>query len=61
MDPNRTYWLACYVHGAHGVGSNDIVSLKDFVERGDCIGIAPSFDDGFQLLENGTADQLIQL
>ncbi|MFZ4115668.1 MAG: hypothetical protein ACOYK6_02970 [Chthoniobacterales bacterium] len=60
-DPNRTYWLVCYAHGAHDFGHDNIVSLKYFVERGDCIGLAPSFDEGFQLLENGTDVQLTQL
>ena len=59
IDPTRTYWLICYVHGAHGFGRDDIMSLKHFVARGDCIGVAPSFTQGFQLLENKTDEQLI--
>jgi predicted esterase len=59
IDPNRTYWLVCYVHGAHGAASDTVPSLKRFVERGDCIGVAPSFAPGFPLLKNRTDQQLI--
>jgi hypothetical protein len=59
LDPNRTYWLVSYVHGAYGFGRDDIRSLKHFVELGNCIGVAPSFGSGFQLLENKTDEQLI--
>lgn len=59
IDLNRTYWLVCYIHGAHGAACDNVPSLKHFVERGDCIGIAPSFAHGFQLLKNGTDEQLI--
>ena len=59
IDPNRTYWLVCYVHGSNGHAQSDVASLQDFVARGDCIGVAPSFAKGFQLLKNGTDEQLI--
>ncbi|MBM3857433.1 MAG: hypothetical protein FJ390_05655 [Verrucomicrobia bacterium] len=59
IDPNRTYWLVCYVHGSNGAACDDVPSLQHFVEQGDCIGVAPSFAHGFQLLKNGTDAQLI--
>lgn len=59
IDPDRTYWLVCYVHGAHGTAQDDIKSLQHFVDHGDCIGVAPSFARGFQLLKNGMDQQLI--
>ncbi|MBX9577658.1 MAG: hypothetical protein K2W97_04160 [Chthoniobacterales bacterium] len=59
IDPDRTYWLVCYVHGAHGTAQDDIKSLQHFVDNIDCIGVAPSFARGFQLLENKTDEQLI--
>lgn len=59
MDPDRTYWLVCYVHGSNGSSCDHVTSLKRFIERGDCIGVAPSFARGFQLLKNETDQQLI--
>ena len=59
IDSNRTYWLVCYVHGAHGTAQDDVKSLQHFIDHGDCIGVAPSFSKGFQLLENKTDEQLI--
>ncbi|MEI6417258.1 MAG: hypothetical protein WCO92_06020, partial [Verrucomicrobiota bacterium] len=59
IDPDRTYWLVCYVHGAHGTAQDDIKSLQHFVDHSDCIAVAPSFARGFQLLKNGTDQQLI--
>ena len=61
IDPDRTYWLVCYVHGAHGTAQDDIKSLQHFVDHSDCIGVAPSFAHGFQLLKNGTDQQLIRI
>lgn len=64
IDPARTYWLVCYVHGSGGpnaYGKPNIPGLLDFVARGDCIGVAPSFAIGFQLLKNRTDEQLIAI
>ncbi len=61
LDPKRDYWLVCYIHGAHGCGRADVVSLEDFVKRGDCLGMAPSLDHGFQLLNSGTDKELLQV
>ena len=64
IDPARTYWLVCYVHGSGGpnaYGKPNIPALLDFVARGDCIGVAPSFPSGFQLLKNRTDEQLIAI
>ncbi len=60
IDPNKAYWLVVHVHGYRGSGSAK-APLKSWVDRGDCIGVAPSFPDGFQGLDLSTDKQLIDV
>lgn len=60
IDPAVTYWLVVEVHGYGGHGSEGS-GVRGWADRGDCIGIAPSFPDGYQRLELNTDQQLIQI
>ncbi len=57
-DPAKTYWLVVGVHGAGGSGK-DMSGLGSWLDRGDCIAVAPSFPSGYQLLEKETDPQLL--
>lgn len=58
VDPDKAYWLVVHAHGNNGAGSPR-APLVPWVERGDCIGIAPSFPQGFQGLAFESDQQLI--
>jgi predicted esterase len=58
VDPDKAYWLVVHAHGNNGGGSPR-APLAPWVERGDCIGIAPSFPQGFQGLAHESDQQLI--
>jgi len=60
IDPAATYWLVVEVHGYGGHGSEGS-GVRGWVDRGDCIGIAPSFPDGYQRLELNTDQQLVHI
>jgi pimeloyl-ACP methyl ester carboxylesterase len=60
IDPAVTYWLVVEVHGYGGHGSEGS-GVRGWADRGDCIGIAPSFPDGYQRLELNTDQQLVQI
>ncbi len=62
IDPARTYWLVVEVGGFQGftVGTraNEKSGVSGWVDRGDCIGISPSFPEGYQGLMEDTDKQL---
>lgn len=62
IDPARTYWLVVEVGGFQGmtVGTraNEKSGVSRWAERGDCIGISPSFPNGYQGLMEDTDEQL---
>ena len=61
LDPDMTYWLVVEVHGYGGRGSEGS-GVRRWVERGDCIGVAPSFpNDGYQMLGKDSGLQLTQI
>jgi predicted esterase len=60
MDPKKTYWLVVGVHGFQGNGK-DAAGLADWVKKGDCIVVGPSFLQGFQVLAFDTDKQLLGL
>jgi pimeloyl-ACP methyl ester carboxylesterase len=58
LDPDVTYWLVVEVHGYGGHGSENS-GARAWVDRGDCIGIAPSFpNEGYQMLGKDSDRQL---
>lgn len=65
IDPARTYWLVVEVGGFQGptVGTraNEKSGVSRWVARGDCIGISPSFPNGYQVLLENTDGQLINI
>jgi pimeloyl-ACP methyl ester carboxylesterase len=65
IDPGRTYWLVVEVGGFQGatVGTraNEKSGVSRWVSRGNCIGISPSFPNGYQVLLENTDVQLINI
>jgi len=60
IDPAATYWLVVEVHGYGGHGSEGS-GVRRWVDRGDCIGVAPSFPDSYQRLDLNTDVQLVRI
>ncbi len=60
IDLLKTYWLIVGVHGYRGNGKGGS-GVAQWVARGDCIVVAPSFPNGFQLLEEQTDTQLLEI
>ncbi len=61
VDPAVTYWLVVEGHGYGGKGSPRS-GARAWADRGDCIGVAPSFpNDGYQMLGQNADQQLIQI
>lgn len=62
IDPARTYWLVVEVGGfqgaAVGTKANEKSGVSRWANRGDCIGISPSFPNGYQALFENTDEQL---
>jgi poly(3-hydroxybutyrate) depolymerase len=62
IDPARTYWLVVEVGGfqgfAVGTRANENSGVRGWADRGDCIGISPSFPEGYQGLMEDTDQQL---
>jgi len=62
IDPARTYWLVVEVGGFQGMAvgtrANEKSGVSRWVDRGDCIGISPSFPEGYQALMEDTDQQL---
>jgi predicted esterase len=62
IDPARTYWLVVEVGGFQGMAvgtrANEKSGVSRWVDRGDCIGISPSFPTGYQGLMEDTDQQL---
>jgi poly(3-hydroxybutyrate) depolymerase len=59
IDPGITYWLVVEVHGYGGQGSLGS-GVREWADRNDCIGVAPSFpNEGYQLLGKDSDRQLI--
>lgn len=61
VDLHQKYWLVCYAHGFKGHAQDEFSNLKYFLERGDCIVVAPTFPKGYQLLENQADQQVIEI
>ena len=65
IDPARTYRLVVEVGGFQGVTvgtrANEKSGVSRWVARGDCIGISPSFPNGYQVLLENTDVQLINI
>ena len=63
IDPARTYWLVLEVGVFEGptVGTqaHENSGSRNWVERGDCIGISVSFPQGYQVLAQDTDRQLL--
>lgn len=61
IDPDKTYWLVCYAHGARGHLPEDLPIINYFSEQEDCIVIAPTFSRGYQLLEHNSDQRVIEI
>ncbi|MBX9743231.1 MAG: hypothetical protein K2W99_06825 [Chthoniobacterales bacterium] len=61
IDPEKTYWLVVYAHGAQGHLAQDLTIIKYFSEQKDCIVIAPNFPRGYQLLEHDSDQRVIEI
>ncbi len=61
FQPQKTYWMVVLAHGFRGKGQ-DILWLRRALQAfDDCLIVAPSFPEGFQLLEARTDQQLLAL
>jgi len=60
IDAQKTYWLVVGAHGNNQSGKN-AAWIGDWVDRGDCIAVAPSFPQGFQGLGDNSDNQLLQI
>ena len=56
-DAGKAYYLIVGAHGYKGTGKD--VNLGEWADRGDCIGAAPSFPNGYQILAEETDRQVI--
>jgi predicted esterase len=61
LAPHRAYWLVVLVHGFGGRGEEALWMRRALARFDDFIIVAPSFPEGFQLLEHETDRQLIDL
>lgn len=61
IDPEKTYWLVVYAHGAQGHVDQDLTIIKYFSECRDCIVVAPTFSRGYQLLKNQSDQRVIEI
>ena len=60
IDPKKTYWLVVGVHGYRGNGKG-AAGLVGWVKKGTCIVVGPSFPQGYQLLGEDSAKQLLEI
>ena len=61
FDASRTHWLVVLAHGFRAEGKDILWLRRSLAQFDDCIVVAPSFPEGFQLLEARTDQQLIGL
>lgn len=61
FEPSRQHWLVVLVHGFQGVGKDALWMRRALARFDDFLVVAPSFVEGFQLLEAKADQQLIGL
>jgi len=61
LDADRMRWLVVLVHGFRGRGADILWLRRSLADFDDCLFVAPSFPEGFQLLEERSDRQLIDL
>jgi pimeloyl-ACP methyl ester carboxylesterase len=61
FDPARFHWLVVLVHGFRSKGKEILWLRRSLADFDDCLFVAPSFPEGFQLLEERSDRQLADL